>query len=89
MFPITTQAVTQGLPYDLDSIMQLAHKEYSKNNLSTIIPVNDITPKEMLGQSTEPSQQDYLDINLTYCGEINVFSVHESNFFNDLVQAKH
>ena len=56
--------------------MQLAHDEYSKNNLSTIVPVNDSYPKEMLGQSTYPSYQDYLDINLTYCGEISVFSVH-------------
>ena len=61
--------------------MHLEHDAYSiKNGLSTMIPVNDSIPKEMLGQSTEPSQQDYLDIKLTYCGEINVLFVHESNF---------
>ena len=72
MFEIITDAVTQGLPYDFGSIMQMKHDAYSKNGLSTMIPLNDSIPKEMLGQSTYPSQQDYLDIKLTYCGEINV-----------------
>ena len=73
MFDIANDTVTQGLPYDYGSIMQFKHNAFSKNNLSTMIPVNDSTPKEMLGQATEPSQQDYLDIMLTYCGERNVF----------------
>ena len=38
-----------------------------------MVPVNDYTPKEVLGESTDPSQQDYLDIMLTYCGERNIF----------------
>ena len=69
-----TNAVTQGLPYDFHSIMQFKHNAGSKNGQSTMIPVNDSIPKEMLGQSNDPSQQDYLDVMLTYCGERNVFS---------------
>ena len=54
--------------------MQLKHNAYSKNGLSTMIPVNDSIPKEVLGQFTYPSQQDYLDIMLTFCGEKDVLS---------------
>ena len=60
--------------------MHLKHDAYSKNQMSTMIPLNESIPKGMLGISTDPSQQDYLHINLTYCGEINVLFVHESNF---------
>ena len=60
--------------------MHLEHDAYSKNEMSTMIPLNKSIPKGMLGKSTEPSQQDYLDIKLTYCGEINVLIVHEFNF---------
>ena len=71
MFRTLTDTVTQGLPYDYSSIMHLKHNAFSINNLSTMIPVNDSIPKEMLGQATDPNQQDYLDIMLTYCGEKN------------------
>ena len=81
-FKILEKGVTQGLPYNFDSIMQMHHRFYSKNRkkLSTIIPVNDSIPKKMLG-SSHPNQQDYLDINLTYCGEIK-------HLFNVIMQAK-
>ena len=68
-FQINTHTATQGLPYDFGSIMHLEHDTYSKNGLSTMIPVNDSISKAMFGQSIYPSQQDYLDIKLTYCGE--------------------
>ena len=57
-----------------------------------MIPVNDSIPIEMLGQSTDPSHQDYLDIMLTYCGEKkNVFSKCfidiDSRLFSGLIVA--
>ena len=72
MFQILNNTVTQGLSYDFASITQLEHNAYSKNGLSTMIPMKGGVPKEVLGLFTSPSQQDYLDIKLTYCGEINV-----------------
>ena len=87
-FGIWRNGVTQGLPYNFGSIIHVPHNYFSKNKkkLSTIIPVNGSIPKTLLG-STDPNQQDYLDINLTYCGEINVFLVHESNLFNVIYNA--
>ena len=37
-----------------------------------MIPVNESIPKEIMGTSTDPSLQDYLDVKLTHCGEMNV-----------------
>ena len=87
-FRVWQNGVTQGLPYNFRSIMHMRHDHYSRNKLPTIIPMNESIPKEMLG-STDPNQQDYLDINLTYCGEINVFSTHESNLFNVIMLAEY
>ena len=68
---IDYSSTTQGLPYDFGSIMNFVHYACSKNELSsTIIPVNDSIPKEAIGVASRPSEQDYLDINLTYCGMI-------------------
>ena len=55
--------------------MQLEHDAHSKNGLSTIIPIDESIPKETMGQATRPSQQDYLDINLSYCGELKDHSL--------------
>ena len=55
--------------------MNFVHYACSKDELSsTIIPVNDSIPKEMLGVAGHPSQQDYLDINLSYCGKMKYMS---------------
>ena len=69
-FDIATKSTTQGLPYDFGSVMQLEYTTYSKNGLPTIIPIDESIPRRTLGKGTRPSQQDYLDINLSYCGEI-------------------
>ena len=68
-FQVYPFAVTQGLRFDIHSIMLYRHNQYSKNELSTLVPVNNRIPKEILGNTSQPSQQDYLDISLTYCGE--------------------
>ena len=50
--------------------MQFSHDAYSKNGLPTIMPKNNISiPIEMLGRASWPSKQDYVDLNLYYCGE--------------------
>ena len=60
-----------GLPYDFGSMMQLRYDVYSKNGLPTIMPKNDDNiPIAMSGGSSWPSKQDYLDLNLYYCGEM-------------------
>ena len=64
--------MTQGLPYDFGSCMQFAFDAYSKNNLPTILPKYTSVPMEVMGDYVWPSEQDYLDINLSYCGEITV-----------------
>lgn len=71
-FKIYTHTVTQGLPFDIHSMMQYRHNQYSKNDeLSTLVPVNDSILKEIMGNASRPNQQDYMDINLTYCGELS------------------
>ena len=66
-----SSSTTLGLPYDFSSIMQLSYDVYSKNSLPTILPKNDSVPKEMSGGASCPSSQDYLDLNLYYCGEMS------------------
>ena len=70
-FKIAQASTAQGLPYDFNSIMQLSYNAFSKNNLSTILPLAKKVPKEKIGGAKWPSKQDYLDINLSYCGERN------------------
>ena len=65
--------MTQGLPYDFGSCMQFHYDAFSKeNNFPTILPKNTSIPMEVMGGLLWPSDQDYLDINLSYCGEITV-----------------
>ena len=68
---INNDSTTLGLPYDFESIMQFSHNAYSKNGLPTIMPKNAVSiPIEMSGGASRPSRQDYLDLNLYYCGEM-------------------
>ena len=61
--------------------MQFKHNQFSKNiKLSTVVPVNDSIPKEIMGNASQPNQQDYLDINLTYCGEPSITVVNSFQF---------
>ena len=68
-FKIRTDSVTQGLPYDFHSCMHVRYNAFSKNNLRTIFPKNFSIPLTVMGASVWPSEQDYLDLNLSYCGE--------------------
>ena len=62
-------SVTQGLPYDFNSSMQLRYNAYSSNQQPIMVPKVGGIPMEVMGASNWPSGQDYLDINLSYCGE--------------------
>ena len=64
-------SATLDLPYDFGSIMQFSHDAYSRNGLPTIMPkINNRIAKEMSEKASWPSKQDYLDLNLYYCGEM-------------------
>ena len=89
-FKTIKTSTAQGLPYNFASIMHFRHNAYSKNLLSTIIPINESIEKEMLGRRQKPSEQDYLDINLSYCGEKKQLRMHVlSFFFNSFCFAMH
>ena len=70
-FDTRSDSTTLDLPYDYESIMQFSHNAYSKNGLPTIMtPINIMTLKGRSGEASWPSKQDYLDLNLYYCGEM-------------------
>ena len=52
--------------------MQLRYDVYSENGLPTIMPKHHVSiiPIAMSGGASWPSKQDYLDLNLYYCGEM-------------------
>ena len=68
-FDKNENATTQNLPYDFGSCMHIRFDAYSKNKRPTMVPKDDSIPKEIMGASKWPSDQDYLDINLSYCGK--------------------
>ena len=70
LFSKRNDSTTQGLPYDFGSCMQFSFDAYSKNNLPTIVSKNFDFVRDTLAGMKLPSEQDYLDINLTYCGKI-------------------
>ena len=68
-FGIKKDSTAQGLPYDFDSCMQFSYDAYSKNKLSTILPKDLSLYWGAPSRANWPSEQDYVDINLTYCGK--------------------
>ena len=69
-FEINQLASTQGLPYDYKSIMHYPCTAYVRKDRGSfsIIPVNSSIPPRLLGSSIEPTEYDFLHINLVYCG---------------------
>ena len=62
----TLPAVSQGLPYDVNSLMHFRPDAYAKySGLITITPKRrDVSWKD----TVLPTSYDYLHINLLYCG---------------------
>ena len=68
-FAPQSNSTSQGLPYDLDSIMHFPHNAFSLNHhLSTIIPQKTGILRSKVGKSDSATHLDFLHINLLYCG---------------------
>ncbi len=58
---------TQGVPYDLSSIMHYGAYAFSRNGQPTIKPRNPSIPLSTLGQRGGLSRKDFMHINALYC----------------------
>ena len=58
---------TQGVPYDIASIMHYDAYAFSRNGWPTIVPVNSRISLRSLGQRNGFSQKDIQHINALYC----------------------
>ena len=69
-FEINPLTSTQGLPYDYKSIMHYRCTAFRRKDFNgfSIIPVNSSIPPDLLGSAIEPTEYDFLHINLMYCG---------------------
>ena len=69
MFVLQPDAISQGQPYEFESVMHFRHDAFSYNNdNSTIVPINRQVHLDRLGQSEMGTDLDFLHINLFYCG---------------------
>ena len=64
----TSFVTTQGIPYDLSSIMHYGAFDFSRNGQPTIEPLNSNVPLNDLGQRNGFTQSDISHVNTLYCG---------------------
>ena len=64
-YKIKDFTTTQNLPYDYASIMHYSHSTYSGK--SELVPRNRSIPLDYISSAEEPTELDYLHINLAYC----------------------
>ena len=62
-----SEAGTQGVPYDYESIMHYSAFSGTKNKQRVIVPLGNIPKPLLLGKLDYPSEYDYLHVNLLYC----------------------
>lgn len=60
---------TQGVPYDIASIMHYDAYAFSRNGWPTIVPRDSSIPLNSLGQDNGFSQRDVQHINALYCNK--------------------
>ena len=60
--------ISQGLPYNMESVTHYYSHEYSRNNQPTIVPLDYSISLSTFGRSKLPNFYDYLHIRLLYCG---------------------
>ena len=60
---------TQGVPYDIASIMHYDAYAFSRNGRPTIVPVDSSIPLSSLGQDNGFSQRDLQHIKALYCNK--------------------
>ena len=63
-----TIVTTQGIQYDLRSIMHYGAFDFSRNGQPTIEPVDSTVPLNELGQRNGFTQSDINHVNTLYCG---------------------
>lgn len=64
----TAFVTTQGVPYDLRSIMHYGAFAFSRNGRPTIEPVDSSVSQNSLGQRNGFTQLDIQHVNTLYCG---------------------
>ena len=69
-FEVTSTAfvTTQGVPYDIRSIMHYSAYAFSRNNQPTIEPIDSRIPLRDLGQRNGFTASDVQHVNALYCG---------------------
>ncbi len=60
---------TQGVPYDLTSIMHYGAYAFSRNGKPTIKPNDHSVPLNLLGQRSGFSEKDLMHLNALYCDD--------------------
>ena len=63
---------TQGVEYDLDSIMHYGSRAFSRNGLATILPVDSSIMASRLGQRQGLSTKDLQHVMTLYCPGMSV-----------------
>lgn len=59
---------TQGVPYDISSIMHYSSRAFSTNGNPTIVPVDSTIQLNQLGQRERLSNLDLQHVRTLYCG---------------------
>ena len=59
---------TQGVPYDIGSIMHYRFNAFTNNGNPTILPLDTSIDKEQLGQRDGLSDMDLQHVQMLYCG---------------------
>ena len=69
-FEITNPAfvTTQGVPYDIRSIMHYSSTAFSRNGNPTILPIDSGISASTLGQRQSLTSLDLLHVRTLYCG---------------------
>ena len=68
-FWIQSKSTSQGVSYDIRSIMHFRHNAFSRSlDRSTVVPRNHTIPITMLGSSVIATELGFIHLNLLYCG---------------------
>jgi len=69
-FDITNPSfvTTQGVPYDIRSIMHYSSTAFSRNGQPTILPIDQNVPASNLGQRNGLTANDLQHVTTLYCG---------------------
>ncbi len=77
-FDITNPSfvTTQGVSYDLGSIMHYRSRAFSRNGQPTILPIDSSVSESSLGQRNGLSARDLQHVMTLYCGGGELNTIH-------------